>query len=463
MEVLQDEPEFKGIYWQMRVQEWLRDYDIFSPVVVGTDETQPISSKPHVELRAARDIKSGEPILAEQRISNVTTSISEPLKEDEEFTKARDLELSYCTGCASLIAIPWKLALKTQKEQILPPYVVSTCAQPCRQLRLDLNIGMCATNIEQELCNENLDDSSSKMMTERKTQCLRDLIFLRHVAMAMTRDKSPLDFKQLVFATCGPHTRDASEITELDRWSYTSHVVRPLAYLDKHLASTNTDQFANLDKFDGWIIHALLSKISRGMRVLKGPQYAQVYHKDTKPKISFGPNHPCWKDLTTKLPGNKDDDSLVWIAGINPLLNMIRIADPAKGESANVAVLQEDALFVFAAETGDGSLAVRAGEPLLRTEDERENRKLLGRNGRVYTGEQLGRGFLDVTDDEDEDDEEEEGAHSGDTSEFLRESSEEEVEGGGEGEGGVVLPAEDPRAGDWFSSWSWRNGRLSMG
>lgn len=63
----------------MRVQEWLENCnDIFSAVFVdpnGTEGTQAIGRKPHVALRANRDTKSGELVLDEKRISNVTTSL----------------------------------------------------------------------------------------------------------------------------------------------------------------------------------------------------------------------------------------------------------------------------------------------------------------------------------------------------------------------------------------------------
>ena len=443
------------------------------------EDTQIEAQKPHVELRAARDFKSGEYVLDDEGISNVTTFIQEPIKEDEGI-QANGLWLSYCTGCASLLAVPWKSAFNMQKSQATkrPKYVVPACGDTCRQLKLDLNIGLSPTYIEQELCKEHLDDRKTRSMTDRKTLCLRDLIFLRHVAMAMRRGKSPLDLPELMFATCGPHTRDISQITEVDPWSYMSHVVRPLAYLDKHLACTHTDQFANLSKLDGWIIHALLSKISRGMRVSKGPQYAQVFHKDGKRKIVLGPGHPHWEDLT-KLPDNKDDDdSIPWVAGIDTLFNLIRIADPGKGESPNVVVVQKRRLYVYAVQPDDGGRAIKAGEPLLKAADGEGNQALLGEL--IYTEEDLDPDCLAVTDDEEEekvegdvDDEDDEdgdgdddasGEHSGDTSDFLEESSAEEGEGEGENEGqGQAAPPADPRAGDWFSSWSWRGGRLQMG
>lgn len=246
------------------------------------------------------------------------------------------------------------------------------------------------------------------------------------------------------------------------------------------------------------------------MRISHGPQYAQVFHKDGSPKTAFGPGHPRWEDLT-KLPEDKDDDSLVWVAGIDPLFNMIRIADPAKGESPNVLVVQKDILYVYAIKTDDGLPAIKTGEPLLRAADGVENLALLGGKvytlgAKVYTEEELDKDYLQVTEDDEDDgkdgeedhyedddeydhDHEDDASepHSGDTSDFLEESSAEEGEDQtndkGEGEvvlpaeearvgdkdedevdeGEAVLPADDPRVGEWWSSWSWRGGRLRMG
>ena len=153
----------------MRIQEWSENCnDTVSAVVVdpqGTEGKQAKGPKPHVELRAARDIESGELLTDEKTISNVTTFILEPIKEDEgtqakglkpvllvqkasnvttSILAAGILELSYCIGCASLLAVPRKLALRVQKEQVFkrPEYVVPACSGTCRQLRLDLVKGL---------------------------------------------------------------------------------------------------------------------------------------------------------------------------------------------------------------------------------------------------------------------------------------------------------------------------------
>ena len=70
-----------------------------------------------------------------------------------------------------------------QKSQVTkrPKYVVPACGPTCRRLKLDLNIGLSPTNIEQELCKDHLDERNTKSMTDRQTLCLRDLIFLCHV------------------------------------------------------------------------------------------------------------------------------------------------------------------------------------------------------------------------------------------------------------------------------------------
>lgn len=74
---------------------------------------------------------------------------------------------------------------------------------------------------------------------------------------------------------------------------------------------------------------------------------------------AYGPRDDRWDALT----GHEDhEDRAVWIASVDPLLNMIRIADPAKGENPNVAVVRREGVNVYAA----AEQGIRAGETLLR-------------------------------------------------------------------------------------------------
>lgn len=452
--------------------------------------------KPHLELRANRDVKIGDLVLSEQTKSNVTTSIPEQIKANR---LAGIFDHYYCNSCASLLAlliIPQDFTKKFQEPQsgsppaarnssaltfsshnsnnmiqgnssigvsatrdsapsrhiarfsfaessphqafmfCRPDHIVPTCSSNCRELSEDFDTGICGTNIERKLRQDHFNDLKPRSMTDRKTQCLRDLIFVRHITMAINFGESPLNIKDLVFATSGPNMR-RNQITEVDPWSYASHVVRPLRYLDRLFAKTNTDQFFKLSQLDGWMLNTLLSKISRAMRVSKGPRYVKCFRADGTLDIAFGPWDRRWDGLT-KTPKGKEDQS-VWIAGIDPLFNMIRVADSAKGETPNVAVTHREGVHVFATKVHGRGPAISAGEPLLRAADGVDSLGFLG--GRLYMEGDMSELVEEMGDDDDDGDGDFDGEdtelHSGDTSEFLREfsSDEEDFEDFEDGDG----------------------------
>ena len=130
------------------------------------------------------------------------------------------------------------------------------------------------------------------------------------------------------------------------------------------------------------------------MRVFKSPRFAKFYDEDSDLVAALGDEHPRW-DLLTRIPKKliKEDknDEPVWSAGVDPLLNLIRIADLNKGEEPNVEVVQREGLFVIAlGNQGGGEVAIKAGESLLRAGDGGEGRVGAGKGdgfeGRVGVG-----------------------------------------------------------------------------
>lgn len=422
------------------------------------DDTPVEDAKPYVELRAKRDINSGDLVLSEQTISNITTSIPEQV---EAKRRAGIFDHYYCNSCASLLAVPRQCPNRFQTtnntsqgdlstganvtrgaQQPLgnghqdfmfcrANHMAPTCSAACRELSEDFDKGICGTRIEQKLRQSHFYDPKPRSIADCKTQCLRDLIFLRHITVAMNLDKSPLDINDLIFATSGPNMQGI-ENSEVEPWSFVSHVIRPLRYLYQLFENTNTDQFLKLSQLDGWILYTLLIKINRVMRISQGPRYAKCFGVDGMLDTAFGPWDERWEELT-KLP-NVQEDSSIWIASIDSLYNTIRIADPTRGETPNVAVVQREGVNVYAMKT-DGVPAIKAGEPLLRAADDAEAPVL---DERLYAED------LQDRTEESQDGEE---MHSGDTSEFLEESSagEEDVNDANElgGEAGEAMVVDD--------------------
>ena len=421
-----------------------------------TENTPPEGPKLFVELRANRDISSEDLVLSDKTISRVTTSIPEQIQAKR---RSDNLDHYHCNHCASLLLVPRECA---EREMMPPPpippssiinnpnhpsstrgrppllarstsgrvlpsqdfkfchpsHMVPTCSAKCQMRSVDFEKGLCDTKIEQELRQSHFKELGHRSMTECKTQCLRDLMFLRHITMAMNAGQNPLAHCNLMFATSGPNMRGI-EYEKVEPWSYVSHVVRPIRYLEQFFENTNTDQFSELSRLDGWIIYTLLVKITRAMCISKGPRYIKSFRADGMCDTASGPRDKRWEDVT-QIPKEDDDDS-VWIASIDSFYNMIRIADPALGETPNVTVTQREDLEVFAIKTDSGP-AIRAGEPLLRAANPVE--------GLVLYSLDWQDGMEEMGDEE---------VHSGDTSDFLEGSSDDDdgVDGEGnyEGEG----------------------------
>lgn len=454
LEILQYEPKLEKSSWQKRAQDWVEACSNNCSAVVivpdGKDDTTIEGSKPYVELRANRDIYSEDLVLYVQTISNVTTSTPEQV---EARRRAGILDHYYCNACASLLAVPQAYSHEFQTAgmpaepdnplaitiassttgssqkpnhstrdhpstgaSILkfcrPSHMVPTCSANCRKLSEDFDKGICQTTIERRIRHSHLNEFEPRTAADHNTQCLRDLIFLRLITNAINLGESPLQCDDLKFATTGPNMRGI-ENSEMECWSFVSHVVNPIRCLRELFKNSNRDQFSKLSQVDGWIIYTLLVKINRAMRIHKGPRYVKRFQADGTLDAAFGPWDKRWEG-PPKLSKEQEDKS-IWIASIDSLFNMIRIADPAKGETPNVAVIQKEGVHVYAVKA-DGGLAIKAGEPLLRAAD--------GVEGPVVDERLYARGLPEWM-EETEDGEE---LHSGDTSEFLDEFSDDDEE-----------------------------------
>ena len=402
------------------------------------DDTSAEGSKPYIELRAKRDIKSGEILLSEQTLSNVTTSIPEDVEKNR---RAGISEYYFCNTCASLLDVPLQYPQEFQKTKTpvqsetaletpdlspltrafqdldgntqgspstgsidpedlamspdipnaplqsssrrdfmlcSPDHLVPTCSVNCRELSEDFENGLCSTNIEQQLRLSQFHALKPRSITDTKNQCLRDLIFLRYITLAINVHENPLRIGDVAFATCGPktHNRDS------EPWSFVSHVIRPVRYLHQLFENSNTDQFLKLSQVDGWVVYTLLAKIHCAMQISKTPNYYKRFDmsgmltifgpwnnkgpggeviSNTSNTINTATTTETDKELETGNGNDGENEKSIWIASIHPLLNMIRIANPIKGEVPNVAAVKREGVSVYAMKKG-----IRAGEVLLR-------------------------------------------------------------------------------------------------
>ncbi len=424
LDVLQYEPKLGESRSQTQAQTWVESYTASCSALIvqpeETDNTTAEGFKPYAELRAKEDINSGDFVLSERTISNVTTSIAEQIEAN------RDVSIYYCYSCASLLAVPQQFPHQYQSNtmtqgnpstgaaQTSPGQdftLVNKCSAACRELSEGLENGLCGTKLEQKIRKSQFQDLKPRSITDRKTQCLRDLLFVRHITRAISLCKNPLQINDLVFATTGPNMRGI-ENSEVEPWSFVSHVVRPIRYLHQLFLNMGTDQFLNLSQVDGWVINTLLLKINRAMRISEGPRYVKRFGADGILDSAFGPWDKRWEPMIQL--AKEQEDKSVWVASIESLFNMIRVADPVLGETPNVDVVWREGVNVYAVKTQDGGPAIKAGETLLRAADDVEDPP---QNEELYTG--------DAPDpvDEKHDDEE---VHSGDTSVFLEEDSADE-------------------------------------
>ena len=395
LKVSQYEPKLREPKWASRVQSWVEAHSQnCSAMIIQPEEAADSIDdlKPYVELRAKMDINPGEIILSVLSIINLTTSTPEQVQARRQ---AGFTDQYYCNSCASLLVVPRECTKKFEKSivpstrasmtehsepsepqssepsTLAPPsppdfmfchptHLIPTCSAACRGLGKDFDHGICHTKIEHRLRSTHFNDIYPRSTTDRNTQCLRDLIFVRLIARAMNLRKNPLGINDIMFATSGPDMRDIG-YEEVEPWSFTSHVVRPLRYLDDLFRKTNTDQFERLAQVDGWMLNTLLVKINRVVNVSQTPRYVKYFRADGMLDTAFGPDDDRW----THVPTEPEDQS-TWIASIDSLVWLVGIADPEKGETPNVTVVRREGVHVYAA------TAIKAGEPLLRAGNEVE-------------------------------------------------------------------------------------------
>ena len=263
-----------------------------------------------------------------------------------------------------------------------PTHCVPSCSVACCKLREPFDPGLCHTSIECELRNSHLCDHSSPVNLDgRRRECLVDLHLVRIFARTFSTRGQPLQDSDIVLATCGPNHQGYAN--KKSKWSFLTHVIRPIHYIDQLLQQSASDQFDYLDKCDGWLINTLISKIDTAMRVSRVPRYAKVFNEDANLVNAFTPFDQEWADTVRTESTRRENqaepwkDNDPWVASIHPIFNLIRVADPAKGEKPNVMVVQREGVKCYAFSSNGMEPAIQRGEPLLRAADDGEGIKMV--------------------------------------------------------------------------------------
>jgi len=261
-------------------------------------------------------------------------------------------------------------------------HTIPICSPTCLTLRSPLDNPVHRERLERDLRSDHLLlPPTPKRLEEKKRQCLIDLLLLRILANALETDIHPLQDRDLLFATSGAGCRMArKDGAEGERiWSFTDDVVRPIYYLERVMEELGVDQWVRLEACDGWVLTDLKSKIDMAMRMSEGPVCAKVFDRAGVLERVVCSRDLGWNDLVTRggesvmVEGGGDVEtwnvSGSWIGSIHPIFNMIRVADPAKGERPNVAVVRREGVLCYAIGGGRGEPAIKAGEALVRAED----------------------------------------------------------------------------------------------
>lgn len=263
------------------------------------------------------------------------------------------------------------------------------CSNTCRRLRRAFDEGLHNTMTEQELrlpvrgstlppLEHVAPNHPRSLFNQPKAQILYDLLFLRVYASAMYSRQHPLELLQHVngglYTVSTTHVADRKgrpiPIEEHKHrtlpWSFTNNIIKPIHSIHSYHKAKGEDYWRFLKYADGWMINTILAKIQHGTQVSRGPVYTKSY--DIKGKLRQRLYHDGseWERERSVFKGESTVEE-VWVGRLDPILNMIKVADPAKGEVPNVAVTMREGVEVRA--LGDeraSRAAIPTGEALLR-------------------------------------------------------------------------------------------------
>ena len=353
------EPDMSRMEWQDLLTSAI---DECSDCRCKIDVVENESTGTYAQLFAAQDIRPKELVLSkETTFSASTKSASEVDLYGELYSRCRH----YCQICFSVMTVPSTKSTRPNGDfQYSPNTKTATCSKACRQAQEYLNPSIALSNTESSLRKSHLEDLTIlKPVLSRQTDCLVDLVLFRVLTHALSAEKHPLEVIGIPFASRGPNPVSKTP----HQWSFANDVIRPIHHLNRLFSKSATDQFAQLDKCDGWILHTLRAKIRDGIHISSQPPCKKSYNGDLvlsafrSEDYTLSPPPPYLQTQTGEEAASGDP---TLFATLTPFKHLIRIADRQKGEVPNVLLrLGENKVRVYATE------AIKMGEVLLRAAD----------------------------------------------------------------------------------------------
>ncbi|KAI4182268.1 MAG: hypothetical protein LQ346_006626 [Caloplaca aetnensis] len=420
------EPDFAKTGTYLELGNLISDSsDSCAPLV--SDQSS-IGLCPKTELRASKDHLPGDPILYERRSWGVSTCTPDKVLDSWEKTKTGCLRL-YCDTCATALLVPEDLAayvlaegsreastttqdmhdlrrtvhypnmsdeqqekrlkwsIKTHISMCSPEHEAIYCCTTCRKHRRVFDFGVHDSKIESELRDEKIKTVAMPLENvgyshprsaycHSKTQTLYDLLFLRIYASALNEDEHPLELVKFVnggLSRPSAHTPNKTNNTKPNEmpWSFQNNIVRPIWIVHRYHESLEQDPFRYLKQSDGWVINTLLAKIQRSAIISAGAMSAIILNIDKLEKTyCYRGLEPWVSDKYDTIYESEEQFNDVWVARLDPLVSMIRVADEAKGEKPNCWLKYEEGVRVIAGQPDDPSnkrgFAIKQGEVLLR-------------------------------------------------------------------------------------------------
>ncbi|KAL9028263.1 MAG: hypothetical protein Q9196_003349 [Gyalolechia fulgens] len=377
---------------------------------------------PHIELRASKDHLPGDIMFCERSPWHLTTSSPETVLNTWSPNKAGYLRL-YCDTCATAVLMPEELVMhivaqsaaprtsdigvmvdlsqvvgddgmEAEKRQRRFDWSASThitfcarehealyCCTTCRRNRRSFDPGIHESKIELELRDGKVrTDTAPKdnvslghpqsFYSHSKTQTLYDLLLLRIYASAVNDGKHPLELVKFVRGNLGPPSAHTPSQTGVP-WSFHNNIVRPIWSINRYHQALGQDPLSYLRESDGWVINTLLAKIRHSTEITRGAMSAIIYNMDKESKTYCFRGLEEWvSDKADAVYESKEAYCEVWVARLDPLTSMIRVADEAKGEKPNCWLKYDESTHVIAGQPDDPfdkkDMAIKQGEVLLR-------------------------------------------------------------------------------------------------
>ena len=468
------EPNLGLLKWQKIFRAWIRDASKkCGPRIVHTDNILDDSWKPYAELFATENIRSGEMILRDHSIFNVTTSHSH---KDISTSVDENFIYKFCDVCASLCILPHRDHVPHSRNSLAQPaeqretssttlvlehscsksisngansdtkrtyasqrrntfeevragtstpssqnqrepdskpdsqpdfqfcdqrQLVPLCSSKCSTMHKYSNhAAVCESSLQRAIVQETIYHDCTLPAVEdeqRETRCVHDLILFRLLATCIHQNKDPLHVPEIAYATAGLNLNlslSACRQTQSNiqvpydgshPWSFAHNVIKPINMVHRICAATRSDPFLQLPKMEGWMLNIIIPKIATATHIsppsTKTPpstpttsstvpqpflhrHFTKFFSANGKYEASYlssDPHRLAKHDLVSN-----DAEKEVRVGRLTPLTDLIRAADPDKGEVANVRVEQREGVEVFALGKAGQDVAIKNGETLLR-------------------------------------------------------------------------------------------------